>query len=507
MESIVKDCISNITGICRICNQKIILSSDDVNDGSGVTSSHQQTMINHYLDCIDSFKSVLLNINYNSKLVDHDHQDSNISSSSRKRKKIENVSPSDPTTITSSSSNHYFKDSLFRVSMISILLHEHFNQSVMSLLMTCKDAMKWKDTVVFPSLPSIDAIELYKNNGRINQLPRRYNGVYIMNFRDREYFKENVDGLINHHCRELNYLIDEPIPAGFIPDHFTKIRVCGEIEVGSIPPFTTHLSLGLDKNQQEIYKELFPNTLEALNIINEVICKHSNLDDLLPHNISALEITYSLVQPYLFKLKKLNSLAIRNFGHKDHDNEKIEIRAGTIPNTIEHLNLRNWTFENGSIPSSLDNISKLSLTHCELKLDASQSPKNIEYFGFFSNYIRTSIPPSTKYLDYGIFHDKPKANDIPNGVTHIRFDIDQALVPRFIPDSCEYLEFPYHYNKAPLWKAIPKHLKAVSCNPCCQNISQNIPPSIKQTCANMPHQASIWADDFIFKEEDWYLEI
>ncbi|EGG13570.1 ubiquitin-protein ligase domain-containing protein [Cavenderia fasciculata] len=211
MESIVKDCISNITGICRICNQTISCDVDvhgDEYDGS--VTSHQQSMINHYLDCIDSFKSVLLNINSRKHITSD--EDSNNSSSSRKRKKIENESSisttTTTTTSTSSSTNRYydmiivimivFKDSLFRVSMISILQHEDDNESVMNLLMTCKDAMKWKDTVVFPLLPPIDTIESYKNDGRFNQLPRRYNRVNIKNMKDRDYFEDNVDDCAFH---------------------------------------------------------------------------------------------------------------------------------------------------------------------------------------------------------------------------------------------------------------------------------------------------------------------
>ncbi|EGG13567.1 hypothetical protein DFA_11328 [Cavenderia fasciculata] len=596
MESIVKDCISNINGVCRICNQKI--SSEDVVDSS-VTSSHQQSIINHYLDCIDKFKSLLLNINSNH--VDHCQQDNN---TTRKRKKIENEA--NISTTIASSTNHYFKDSLFKISMISILHREDHNQSVMNLLMTCKDAMKWKDTVVFPRLPSIDMIALYKNNGRINQLPRRYNRVYIDNVRDRDYFKENPDGLINHHCQGIDYRIDEPIPAGFIPDHFTKIQVSGRIEVGSIPPFTTHLALLLD-NPQDIYKELFPDTLEVLEITNVEIGKHSNIDDLLPHNLKILTISSDLVLPYLFKLNKLYCLIIseveKETGDDDDDEDDdnqhvhIDIHIGSIPDTIEHLYLGDCIIEPGytlpsgvkylkinltknssqcippsvenlyincdrltpilagSIPSSVktllleglpqlylktiphsvttltladlesvpasyvfpDSITALYISGIKCQFDGTLLPNSIKYFAVHGDYnfpLKSCIPPSTKYFDYQVNSTsevKFNANDIPDGVTHIRIGtrFDKALVPGFIPDSCEYLDFAFCYDRVPLWGRVPKHLKTVCCNPVCLKISENIPQSIKQRVSNEGHDGEYWGTLYLefWDLQNWYLEI
>ncbi|EGG13555.1 hypothetical protein DFA_11316 [Cavenderia fasciculata] len=570
MESIVKDCISNITGVCRICNQKIILSSDDDDD------IHQQSMINHYLDCVNSFKSVLLNINNSRKHVDHSnnlkHVDDNLHQDilRRKRKKISSMSSSS-TSIPSSSTNHYFQDSLLRISMISILYREDDNESVMNLLMTCKDAMKWKDTVVFPRLPSINTIESYKNNGRINQLPRRYNRVDIEN---RDYFKKNVDGLINHHCRELNYFINDPIPAGFIPDHFTKIQVCGRIEVGSIPPFTTHLLIGSSRYPQEIYKELFPDTLEMLDTAYGVIGEHSNLDDLVPHNIKVLYIASNLVHPYLLKLKNLYLMT--TYDIQDGEGHGY-IRIGNIPKTIEYLYLNNCTVESGytlpssikyfsinltknspqcipssvkylflvcqgptvllkgwvpssvtdlrldgqfqltigSIPSSVitlsltgfdvsphastipDSVNSLIINGLDCQFDATLYTSSIKYFGMLGKYpfsIKSCIPPSTNYFDYqSSYISQWNANDIPNGVTHIRLE----LITGFIPDSCEYLELSYIYNEAPLWKAVPKQLKTIRCNPKCSVMSKNIPASINQTPKTRAHEGgSTWDANF-----------
>ncbi|EGG13540.1 hypothetical protein DFA_11301 [Cavenderia fasciculata] len=485
-----------------------------------------------------------------------DHQDNNNKKiTTRKRKKIENGSSYSTTTTTKtlSSSNHYFKDSLFRVSMISILYREDYNESVMNLLMTCKDAMKWKDTVVFPRLPSINTIELYKNDGRFNQLPRRYNRVYIKNERDLDYFKKNTNGLINHHCKELNYLIDDVVPAGLIPDHFTKIRVDGLIEVGSIPPYTTHLYLG-DIEEQEIYKELFPNTLEELKIPNGLVGEHSNPDDLLPHNIRVLAIKSNLVHPYLFKLKNLNYLLIDEINGDDDDQQQnqyhIDIHIGSIPNTIEYLYLENCIIEPGySLPSSVKYLSidlsknspqcipssvKYLYANCDQRRrllpllagsipssvtdlylqDVTLFPYSIEYFtiyGDFKSQLKSTIPPSTKYFDYqaitlnkGTF----SANDIPNGVTHIRFgyEFSEILVPGFIPDSCEYLELHYAYDIAPRWWGVPKHLKTVSCNPFCFHMSQNIPPS-KQTPKNENHQGGSGCDNDTRYKDFWFIHI
>ncbi|EGG13564.1 hypothetical protein DFA_11325 [Cavenderia fasciculata] len=574
MESIVKDCTSNNnnnnSSVCRICNQKIT-SSDDGG-----------ALINHYLECIDSLKSVLLNIKSSNQKHDDDQQDS----TTRKRKKIENVSP---TTTTISSTNHYFKDTLFRVSMISILHREDHNQSVMSLLMTCKDAMKWKDTVVFPRLPSIDTIAYYKKNRKINQLPRRYNRVYIDNDRDRDYFQENVDGLINHHCRELYYNVDEELPAGFIPDHFTKIYFGedyqNQLEVGSIPPFTTHLYLG-DSYQQDIHKQLFPDTLEVLNIPTNVTIESGDINDLLPHNIKELHIPSDLVHPYLFKLKQLTCLIIADIESEDGENDGSEgfvptIKVGSLPNTIVHLDLESCSVEVGAIPSSVKYLS-INLTNndptcipssvkslyakwdestpitkgmipstvTELVLDeqysllpgsipssvttltlmaldetppkgaipnkvhslflfgmmcelnASILPNSIKYLGIHGDCslkLISMIPPSTKYFDYQstnlIGADvKFSANDIPNGVTHIRLGVgfNKVVVPGFIPDSCEYLEFSETYDhRVPHW-ALPKSLKTISYNPACRKISENIPSSLNQSFTNIGHEGTHW---------------
>ncbi|EGG13565.1 hypothetical protein DFA_11326 [Cavenderia fasciculata] len=480
---------------------------------------------------------------FDSYMYDDEQQDNH---STRKRKKIENVSS------YSTTSNHFFKDTLFRVSMISILYREDENQSVMNLLMTCKDAMKWKDTVVFPRLPSIDMIESYKDSGRFNQLPKRYNRVNIKSSKDRDYFKENAGGLINHHCKELNYSIQDkmPIPAGFIPDHFTKIKIEGKIEVGSIPPFTTHLYLG---RGQKIYKELFPDTLEVLYIPSGVIGEQSNLDDLLPHNIRILVIKSNLVHPYLHNLKKLYCLAINQYPYKN----TIDIGTGSIPNTIKNLHIENCNVEpgyilpssikylsinlannspqcipssvqylyirsdlpltagsipssvtdlhlqgrlvisKGSIPSSVtslglidlevlphvsaipDSISRLCINGLKSQFDGSLYPSSIEYFAIHGNYdfsLKHCIPPSTKYFNYQVSQPSSidiSANDIPNGVNRVRFGLqyNKEVVSGQIPDSCELLEFSYFYDKSPLWRAVPKQLKTVNCNPICSKIN------------------------------------
>ncbi|EGG22423.1 hypothetical protein DFA_04544 [Cavenderia fasciculata] len=507
-------------------------------------------------------------------------------------KKIENAS----------TSNHYFKDTLFKISMISILYRQDDNQSVMNLLMTCKDAMKWKDSVVFPRLPLNDIVL-----GKINQqLPRRYNSVDIENEGDLHYFKKNKDGLINHHCRELKYLISKPIPAGFIPDHFTKIISRGGIQVGSIPPFTTHLILNSCLQDQKIYRKLFPDTLEKLYLPYGELDKRSDIQDLLPHNIRVLSITSNLVKPYLFKLKQLRSLTIFEiFGEQDSDEDEdydkhIDVHRGTLPNTIEHLYLENCVIETGyilpssikylsinldknsldcvpssveylhiysnrqddrttvlegTIPSSVttlkldgplqlshklhiprsvttltleglesvppihiipDSITTLYIRGLNCQFDGTRYPKSIKYFGMDREYkfpLKSCIPPSTKYFDYQVSNpSKVKAKDIPNGVTHIRFGpkFDQSLVQGFIPDSCEYLEFPSNYDKVPLWRAVPKHLKTVACSPLCHNISENIPSSIKQTCSTKAPKGGPWANHpgFDFWDfNDWHLEI
>ncbi|EGG13558.1 hypothetical protein DFA_11319 [Cavenderia fasciculata] len=349
----------------------------------------------------------VLQLRVNGRDVGEDDEQDIIKSS------LKNIAKVKITTIPTSS-NHYFKDSLFRISMISILHREDDNESVMNLLMTCKDAMKWKDTVVFPILPSINTIELYKNNGRINQLPRRFNRVYIESIKDRDYFKENVDGLINHHCKELNYHINEPIPAGFIPDHFIKIQVYGELEVGSIPPFTTHLLIGSSRYPQEIYKELFPDTLEMLDTAYGVIGEHSDIDDLLPHNIRVLFIASNLVHPYLFKLKKLYLMTTYDIKGSNQHELHANIRIGSIPNTIEYLYLNNCTVESGyTLPSSIKYFS-INLT--------INSPR--------------CIPPSVEYLF--LVCDEPTtilAGWIPSSVTDLRLEGQLKLTVGCIPSS------------------------------------------------------------------------
>ncbi|EGG14501.1 hypothetical protein DFA_12277 [Cavenderia fasciculata] len=372
---------------------------------------------------------------------------------------------------------------------------EDYNQRVMRLLMTCKDAMQWKDSVVFPRLPSINTITSYKNDGRINQIPKRFHRVSIRDVEGRDYFKENQDGLINHHCKVLNYNIfndNLPIlPAGLIPDHFTKIIVYGLIEVGSIPPFTTHLYLeSKTSDRQEIYKQLFPETLEVLDISNGVIGKsNSNIDDLLPPNIKKLFIEAFLVHPYLFKLKQLNCLTIKkvcDVYYHHHTKclyaschlEPTTLLAGSIPLSVTTLFLDGYfEVEKGAITSSVttlglvdtdppnysnlpaDSISTLFIIGLKDQLDATLYPKSIKYFGIYGEYefaLKSCIPPSTKYFDYqnsDTSKIKFHSNDIPNGVTHIRLgcQFDESLVPGFIPDSCEYLEFSSIYDREPFW--------------------------------------------------------
>ncbi|EGG14640.1 hypothetical protein DFA_10898 [Cavenderia fasciculata] len=436
-------------GVCRICCQKII--HDDDNDN---VTQHQQLMNNHYLDCIDSFKqSILLNIDNDKDHHHHHHfhdfQQDNIYNTTKKRKKIDVSSSSSSSTTTTT--NHFY--SLFRVSMISILQREDHNQSVMNLLMTCKDAIKWKDTVVFPRLPSIDTITSYKSNERIDQIPKRYNRVYIKSVRDLIYFKENEDGLINHHCKQFISLIEDPIPPGLIPDHFTKIKVGGPIEVGSIPPFTTHLALGAVR--QEMKKQLFPDTLELLSIPNGVVCNHcSDTDDLLPHNIKILFIPSTLVHPYLFNLKQLYCLTIikDNKVKEDQDDDDDDdmnsttkddpdVCIGSLPNTIEHLYLDDCIVEMGSDRSSSSHTIPSSVRYLSINLSVN-SPQ--------------CIPPSSVQYLY-LKCDQPTTlleGSIPSTVKDLQLDGDFTLSDRCIPPSITTLTL-IDFEETPLVSVLP----------------------------------------------------
>ena len=122
------------------------------------------------------------------------------------------------------------------------------------------------------------------------------------------------------------------------------------------------------------------------------------------------------------------------------------LRPGDIPNTVTKLVLGssfNHAFRAGDIPNSVthlhvhrrfnkDDILPSSIKHLTFNLEEYEE----EYEGKPFN-----IPSSVTHIVFGWFNQQLKKGDIPDGVTHVQFELlyNHPFVPGVIPDSVTHL--------------------------------------------------------------------
>ncbi|EGG13571.1 hypothetical protein DFA_11332 [Cavenderia fasciculata] len=413
----------------------------------------------------------------------------------RKRKKI------DDELKLSGCSNHYFKNGIFKSSLLPILKRDKYNDSLMSLLETCKDSFSWKYDVVFPTLPPLATIELYKKSGKISLLPKQYHTVTITNSEEWKYLLGNPDGLITRTAKHLVCSAHQTsVEPGQIPDHFTHLDIRGlsNITPGCIPSGATHLKVEqigvletglfpdtlvhLDMESFEECDEkgfIFPPRLHTLGIVSTFIEQGIKLpntirtlyiyDDgcginelgiipssvvslhvqdcevgvgVIPNSVKYLEITLS--DPNNYKAIPAESVTHLHALFSGRDQTRVD--STMIPQSVTHLKVSG---EYSLMLKNNPSITSLTLTNPYIISNFEWPPSltNLHINGDASGSLNTkSCPPTIEYFSMSnVTYDNTLQNLIPQSTKYFKYDntssSTQLFYPNYIPSSVQYIKF------------------------------------------------------------------
>ncbi|EGG13322.1 hypothetical protein DFA_11083 [Cavenderia fasciculata] len=457
--SLIQRLAENGIDKCLICRQVISRSGNQLHNDYN-NKSHRDSiatttlLIEHYSKCVESTISNINsnyhdddNNNINSISIqqhDYKHRSSNINISrdyivdDNSSSKIQLPSSSN----TTKSTNHFFNNTLLRISLIEIFKMEDCNLSIMNLLTTCKDALNWKYSVVFPRLPSISTIERYKVDNRIHLIPKRFHIVCIDNIKMWKYFKENPDGLISLYTTRLFLMSDHgQLNKGDIPDHFTHLYFGYYIDqlVDDILPLSlTHIRYEESRN--------FPST--TITTTNQQQSSSStfnnNNEDILAslHTLffSSLSLGNEIKIPPM--MNQLTSLYLCVNGRRSGVDVIFKPGHTKIPPSVRRLTVESYSTSTpvilgvGSLPSDEGSLEYLRLVGNFKIIDSNALPRSIKTMCLQNVLCDVVVPDRvTRLLVVG--ECLRQSTFIPPSVKHLCLHVD--YVSDVLPPTIETL--------------------------------------------------------------------